>query len=197
MNVAPCVCPWSDSTTISYGRAAYAARAFDAAELLVELAQRLEGVRTLEAGVVRDLVVTRERRVDRRPPSHHVGEDAVHDQVAHDDAHCGAHERVDAAAVPARPNVAPPLARRGRPLEDHLPAEEDEHARHVEAVREERLVARVRTALGLDPADRQDHLVGAAGEQVPTARAAADEQSDTARMPPLELGAVAAARSTA
>ena len=38
----------------------------DPAELLVELAQRLERVGALEPGVVRDLVVARERRVDRR-----------------------------------------------------------------------------------------------------------------------------------
>ena len=44
-----------------------AARALDPAELLVELAQRLERVGPLEPGVVRDLVVARERRVDRGP----------------------------------------------------------------------------------------------------------------------------------
>ena len=49
-----------------------AARALDAAELLVELAQRLERVGALEAGVVRDLVVARERRVDGGPAAHHV-----------------------------------------------------------------------------------------------------------------------------
>ena len=43
-----------------------AAGALDAPELLVELAQRLERVVTLEAGVMRDLVVAREGRVDQR-----------------------------------------------------------------------------------------------------------------------------------
>ena len=42
------------------------AGALDPAELLVELAQRLERVRALEARVVGDLVVARERRVDGR-----------------------------------------------------------------------------------------------------------------------------------
>ncbi len=42
-----------------------AARELDVAEVVVELAQRLEGVGALEARVVRDLVVARERRVDR------------------------------------------------------------------------------------------------------------------------------------
>ena len=54
---------------------------------------------------------------------HHVREDAVHDQVADDDAHRGAHERIEAAAVSARLHVAPALPRRGGDLEDHLPEE--------------------------------------------------------------------------
>ena len=44
------------------------AGAFDPAELLVELPQRLERVGALEARVVRDLVVARERGVDRGRP---------------------------------------------------------------------------------------------------------------------------------
>src|SRR4029453_16575575 len=44
-----------------------AAGALDAPELLVELSQRLERVVTLEAGVMCDLVVAREGRIDRRP----------------------------------------------------------------------------------------------------------------------------------
>ena len=76
-----------------------AARAVDATELLVELAQRLERVCALEPRVVRDLVVARERRVDGGPAAHHVREDAVDDQVADDHAHRAAQERVDAAAV--------------------------------------------------------------------------------------------------
>ena len=43
-----------------------AAGALDVAEVVVELAQRLEGVGALEARVVRDLVVAREGRVDRQ-----------------------------------------------------------------------------------------------------------------------------------
>ena len=106
-----------------------AAGALDAPELLVELPQRLERVCALEPGVVGDLVVARERRVDRGPPLHHVGEDAVHDQVADDDAHRRAQERIDAAAVAARPDVPTALPRGGDPLEHDLPAEEDERAR--------------------------------------------------------------------
>ena len=76
------------------------------AELVVELAQRLERVGALEAGVVRDLVVAREGRVDGGSAAHDVGEDAGDDQVAHEDAERSAHQRVDAAAVPARVHVA-------------------------------------------------------------------------------------------
>ena len=143
-----------------------AARAVDAAELLVELAQRLERVRALEPRVVCDLVVAREGRVDGRPPPHHVREDAVDDQVADDHAHRPAHERVDAAAVAPRAHVATFRAERRDPFEDHLPAEQDERARDVEPVGEEGAVAGVRPLLRLDPADGEDDLVGLAGEQV-------------------------------
>ena len=90
-----------------------AARALDAAELLVELAQRLQRVRPLEPRVVRDLVVAREGGVDGRAAAHHVREHAVDDQVADDHAHRAAQERVDAAAVTSRAHVA--TDRRGAP----------------------------------------------------------------------------------
>ena len=83
----------------------------DAAELLVELAQGLQRVGALEPGVVRDLVVAREGRVDGGTAAHHVGQHAVDDQVADDHAQRGAQERVEAAAVPAGDDVAAPLAR--------------------------------------------------------------------------------------
>ena len=58
--------------------------ALDAPELLVELAQHLHRVRALEAGVVGDLVVAGEARVDRGHAHHHVADDAVHGEVAHE-----------------------------------------------------------------------------------------------------------------
>ena len=64
--------------------------------------------------MVGDLVVAREGRVDGRPAAHHVGEDAEDDQVAHDHADAGPHQRVDAAAVAARAHVAADRAA-GRP----------------------------------------------------------------------------------
>ena len=172
-----------------------AARAVDAPELVVELPQRLQRVGALEAGVVGDLVVAREGRVDRGAPLHHVREDAVDDQVADDDAHRGAHERVEAAAVAARLHVAPALAGRGRDLERDLPEEEDERARDVEAVREEGAVAGVGLLLRIEPADGQDHVVGLAGEEVAAARAAVREQPDPGRVAALDLGAVGRSRA--
>ena len=167
-----------------------AAGALDAPELLVELPQRFERVLAFEAGVVRDLVVAREGRVDRRPPLHHVAEDAVDNQVADDDAHRRPQERIGAAPMAARADVTPTLLRSGDPLDDQLPGEEDERPRDVEAVREEGAVARVGRALGLHAADREDHVVGAAREEVAAARASVREETRSARVPPLELGAV-------
>ena len=172
LKVAPCVCPWSESTTISYGPRRVPPRPLDAAELLVELAQRLHRVGPLEPRVVRDLVVARERRIDRGAAAHHVGEHAEHDQVADDHAHRRPQQRIDPAAVAARAHVAAGRPDRRRPLEQHLPPEQDQRPRDVEPVGEERPVARIRPLLGLHAADREDHLVGLAGEQVAAARAA-------------------------
>ena len=154
-----------------------AASPVDAAELLVELPQRLERVGPLQPGVVRDLVVAREGRVDGGAAAHHVGEDAEDDQVAHDDAHRGAHERVEAAAVAARLHVPADRAQGGDPFEDHLPAEEDERPSDVERVGEESPVSRVRFLLRLDPADGEDLLVGFTGEEVAAAGSSVDEQA--------------------
>ncbi len=167
-----------------------AAGAFDAGELLVELPQRLERVLSLEPRMVRDLVVARERRVDRGPPLHHVGEDAIDDQVAGEHAHRRPQEGIDAAPVPPRPDVASPLSRGRAPLQEHLPAEEDERPRDVEPVGEKGAVARVGPALRLHPADGEDHVVGAAGEEVPAACAAVREEARSDVVPPLDLGAI-------
>ena len=172
-----------------------AVRALDPPELLVELPQRLERVLALETGMVGDLVVAREGRVDRGPAFHHVGEDAVHDQVADDDTHRRAQERVHAAAVAPRPDVAPALLRCRDQLEDHLPGEEDEATRHVEPVGEERAVARVGRAFGLHAADGEDDVIRSAGEEVAAARATTREQPRAARVSPLELGAVLGRRT--
>ena len=123
-----------------------ATRPLDAPELLVELAQRLERVGALEPRVVGDLVVARERRVDRGAAAHHVGEHAEDDEVAHDHAHRAAHQRVDAAAVAARADVAAGGAQRGGDLEHDLPDEQHERPGDVEAVGEEGAVAGVGAA---------------------------------------------------
>ena len=128
--------------------------------------------------MVGDLVVAGEGRVDGGAAAHHVGEHAEDDQVADDHAHRPAQERVDAAAVAARAHVAADRPDRGGPLEDHLPGEQHQRPGDVEAVGEEGAVAGVGLLLGLDPADRQDHLVGLAGEQVAAAGPAVGEQPD-------------------
>ena len=140
--------------------------------------------------MVGDLVVAREGGVDRGAPLHHVGEDAVDDQVADDDAERRPQERVDAAAVAARPDVAPLRPPGGRPLEHDLPEEEHEHRDDVEAVGEERPVAGIRALLGVHAADGQDHVVGLAREQVAAARAAVGEQALPGGVPALDLRAV-------
>ena len=145
--------------------------------------------------MVGHLVVAREGRVDRGTAFHHVREDAVDDQVADDDAHGRAQERVDPAPVTPRPHVAAPLARRGRDLEEHLPGEEDERPGDVEAVGEKRPVARVGLLLGLEPAHGQDQVVGLSREEVAAARAAVPEQADPRPAPALDLGAVGGRRA--
>ena len=146
----------------------------DAAELLVELAQSLERVGALEARMVGHLVVAREGRVDGRSAAHHVGEHGEDHEVADDDAHRTAHQRVDAAPVAAGADVAAGGAERGGDLDDHLPDEQDERPGDVEAVGEEGPVARVGAALGVGPAHGQDRCVGLAREQVAAARPAVD-----------------------
>ena len=102
---------------------------------------------------------------------------------------------VDPAAVATRAHVASRRPDRGRPLQQHLPAEQHERPGHVEPVGEERPIARVGLLLGLHPANRQDHLVGLPREQVAPAGAALDEQPDARRAATLDLGAVVRRRA--
>ena len=120
----------------------------------------------------------------------HVAEHAEDDQVAHEHAQRRAQERVLAAAVPAGPHVAPRSLGRGRDLQHDLPEEQHERARDVEAVGQERAVARVRALLGVGPADRQDRLVRLAGEQVPATGPAVAQEADPGRPARLDLRAV-------
>src|SRR5262249_34128396 len=64
-----------------------AAGALDAPEGFVKLTERLERVRPLDAGVVGDLVVAREGRVDRGPARENIRDHGVDGQVADDHAH--------------------------------------------------------------------------------------------------------------
>ena len=70
-----------------------------------------------------------------------------------------------------------------------------EHAGDVEAVREERAVARVGALLRLHPADGEDHVIGLAGEQIAAARTSVPQQAPAARVPALDLGAVGRRRA--
>ena len=167
-----------------------AAGAGDAPELLVELAQGLERVGPHEARVVGDLVVAGEGRVDRRPPAHHVGEHGEDDQVADDDAHRPAHQRVDPAPMSARAHVAPGGPDRRGPLDDHLPHEQHQRPGDVEAVGEEGPVAGVGAALVVGAADREDRCLGLAREQVAATGAAVGEQAVPGRVAALDLGAI-------
>ena len=87
-------------------------------------------------------------------------------------------------------DVAAAGADRGGPLQHHLPDEQDERARDVEAVRKEGAVAGVRSLLGVDPAHGQDHLVGIAGEQIAAAGAAIGQQPGARRTAALDLGTI-------
>ncbi len=75
----------------------------------------------------------------------------------------------------ARLHVAPSLTGSGPDLDDDLTDEERHGTGHVVSVREECSVAGIRLPFGLDPAHREDHLVGAAGKEIPAARPSVDE----------------------
>src|SRR6185312_12748513 len=101
-----------------------------------------------------------------------------------------AQEGVPATAVSAGPHVAPRGPGRGCDLQDDLPEEQHERARDVEAVGQERAVARVRALLGVGPADREDRLVRLAREQVPATGPAVAQEADPGRTARLDLRAV-------
>jgi hypothetical protein len=82
------------------------------ADLLVDRPDDGQRVVPLDAGVVGDLVVAEEVRVDDRPPGQHVAEDRRHDEIARDDRRGGPRERVDAAPLHPRPDPGAALARR-------------------------------------------------------------------------------------
>ena len=118
-----------------------------------------------------------------------------HDQVAHEDAERRPHQGVDAASVAARPHVTADGTKGRGPLENHLPQEQHEGARHVVAVGEECPIAWIGLLLRLHPADREDHVVRLAGEKVSAAGAAIDQKADARRAAPLDLGAVRRCRA--
>jgi len=144
---------------------------------------------------MRDLVVARETRIHCRSALHHVAEQAVHSEVAHRHRERGTQERVLAAAMPARPDIAADAARGRGPLQADLVEERDEGARDVEAVGEEGPVARVGLLLGHHTTDGEDDVVGLTREQVAAAGTAVDEEPAAGGMPPLDLLAVGRRRA--
>jgi hypothetical protein len=144
--------------------------------------------------MVGHLVVARERRVYGGDATEHVLQHREHDEVAHEHAHRRTHQRIDAAAVPARLHVAPALAGGGDQLEQDLPCEQHHGAGHVRPVREERSVPGIRCPLVGEPADGEQGAVGLAGEQV-AAAGARGQQADAARVPALDLSAVVRVRA--
>ena len=156
----------------------------DPAELVIELVERLQRVGPLEPRVVGDLVVARERRVDGGPPAHDVRDHGLDDQVAHDDAHRGPEERVDASRCP-RQGTSRRFARSAALHLRITPPEEHEHARDVETVREERPVARIGPLLRLDPAHGEDQA-RPARTAVAAARAAVEQQALVGRVTPFQ-----------
>src|SRR4030095_16520380 len=96
-----------------------------------------------------DLVVARKGRVDDRAAAHDVSQYTEDDQVANDHAHRSAQQWINAAAVTSRANVTARRADGGRPLQDHLPREQDESAGDVETVGKESTIAGVRSLLRL------------------------------------------------
>ncbi len=97
--------------------------------------------------------------------------------------------------MPARLHVAADRSERCNPLEDDLPAEEDERAQRVFAVREERPITRIGLLLRLHPADGEDHVVCLAGEEVSAAGASVDQQPDSGAAPPLDLRTIGRSRA--
>ena len=116
-------------------------RAHDPVEGLVEVPEHGERIRALDARVVGDLVVARERRVHHGAPGVDVADDGGHGQVALDDDHERAQQRVDEAAMPAGPDVHLALLRGVPELLRDVRDHEHEGPDERERVREVREVA--------------------------------------------------------
>ena len=110
----------------------------DSPELLVELAERFDRVVPLETGVVRDLVVAGQRRVNGGTAAEHVRDHREDDEVAEEDAHGRTQERIGTAPCP---RGCTSRRRRAAQLEDDFTDEERHGTRDVVSVRKECAVA--------------------------------------------------------
>ena len=89
-------------------------------DLAVDLAEHAERVEPLDAGVVGDLVVAEEIGVHAGPAVEHVPDDRRDDDVAGDHVGAGPRERVEPAAVDARPHSRRAAADRRGDLADDV-----------------------------------------------------------------------------
>ena len=123
-------------------------RALEPGELRVVLPQDRERVGLLDPGVVGDLVVADEGRVDDGDALDDVAHQAGDVQVAHDDRDRAAHPRVEAAAVDVL-RAGPALAAGGPPLQEHVPEVEGDRPGEPVGVGEVgEVLARRRSAAG-------------------------------------------------
>ncbi len=164
-------------------------RTLETGELLVELAEDLQRLRALDARVMRDLVVTGERRVEDGAPGEDVPDDGRDLQIALDHGRPRAHEGVLEAAVHAGPDVEPLLLRSLPQLARDVGDHESDRAREVVRVREVREVVAADAARAVAPehrAHRQQAVRRVTGVHVGSARAVRIEQPLPVRDPLLD-----------
>ncbi len=160
----------------------------DAGDLAVHLAQHRQRVGPLDPGMVSDLVIGEEGRVDGRPPGQHVADDGRDLQVELHDRRPGAGEGVAARAVDARLHVVAPLPQRRVALPGDLGQGEDEGARRRVGTREVgRVVAADRPPPVQHGAHRQHRMDRVAGEDVGAAGSVGVQQAAAVRVAALEL----------
>ncbi len=153
-------------------------RLFEAAELLVEPAQRVHRRLGEDARVVGDLVVPDEVGVRRGHAAVDIAHQRVQREVAQDRGGRGAQHRIDAAAFQARFD----LEAAGVASVDHLPHDvgdgQGEQPAHRVRVGQH-VVRRVLAVLGAvgDRAEREDRILAVAGEHVRPRHATVDEQA--------------------
>ena len=164
----------------------------DPGDLAVEVAQHGEGVVAFDPGVVGDLVVGEEGRVDERAAGEDVADDAGDLEVALDDGGPGAHGGVGARAGDPRTDVVAELPPHRPALAEDVDERQHERARDRVGTSEVgRVVDPDRPPAVQHRAHRQHRVRRVAGEDVGAAGAARVQQPAPVRVPPLQLFGVA------